>query len=204
MKSFELNPADEISSNQNDTSTYNPDQRLEYPTEELSLSTFNYDLDLPLFPIHLDKCLQPFKDENWTQLDEDEKWDAVLDLKEAIENDLYLTNDLGLAYYEGDNPMYYGSYLPQDCMIVINRNLLDRPEQLVKTLSHELRHAWQEALIRLPENEHDEFIRLLDFNNENYIRPEDNYLAYRNQPMEIDAREYADAILSILNDNWGQ
>ena len=46
MKSFELNPADEIS----DTSTYDPDQRLEYPTVELSLSTFNYEFGFTSFP----------------------------------------------------------------------------------------------------------------------------------------------------------
>ena len=83
--------------------------------------------------------------------------------------------------------------------ITINNKILDRPDSIVllRTLVHEVRHAYQaEAAYKNKHPAVSEETRNVWKNNfKNYNQPtkfwKDNYDAYRNQPVEVDARWFA-------------
>lgn len=71
------------------------------------------------------------------------------------------------------------------------------PFQLLDTIAHETRHQYQHYLVKHPDKRPDhiseEQIRAWKENFDNYIKPQDDFEAYRNQPVEKDAREAGDA-----------
>lgn len=59
------------------------------------------------------------------------------------------------------------------------------------TIAHESRHCWQHERADNPETEQDYQFKE---NFDDYVRPEDDYRAYKNQIVESDARDYATSI----------
>jgi hypothetical protein len=92
----------------------------------------------------------------------------------------------------GPNEM--GNYNPELNQISINQDLLldDRPDRSLATYFHEERHAQQRHAAELPAVAGDpEQAQEWANNFNNYISPEENFPAYENQAVEVDAREYA-------------
>lgn len=160
---------------------YDPDHRLEY----LQIADFQF----------------LFEQSTWQSLNEFEKKEILQHFKEAVATDLELNNIPELGYYYEENPVDFGIYSSADDKISINYFQLDYPENIVKTIAHEMRHCWQTERINLLEDVQNEFDKMLKFNDENYIQPYDNYCAYWNQPMEIDARLYSDHVMSTVFGN---
>lgn len=151
--------------------------------------------------LKVDECLGKFEQTVWDSLDAVEITEAILDLRDALVEDLKLENSPEILYYFEDDSYDLGSYFPLDNSIYINCFQLDSPDNIAKTIVHEIRHCWQNERIAVPEELKTDFDKVLKFNDENYISPYDNYEAYWNQPMEIDARLYTDNILSTLFNN---
>ena len=63
------------------------------------------------------------------------------------------------------------------------------------TIAHESRHCWQHERADNPQIEEDYEFRE---NFDNYIRPEDDFYEYQNQPVEVDAREYAQNVRDAI------
>lgn len=73
------------------------------------------------------------------------------------------------------------------------------PSDLLDTIVHEGRHAVQHYYIEHPDQRpasiSQEQVNAWKDNNEHYISPEDDFEKYRDQPMEKDAREFAESYL---------
>lgn len=103
-------------------------------------------------------------------------------------------------------PMPYGmegGYNPSTNSIELNINSLENPNctSLFNTILHESRHAFQHRAVDNPESVsvNNNTIESWRQNFDNYISPWLDYEAYREQPVESDAFDYADYILPENN-----
>jgi len=96
-------------------------------------------------------------------------------------------------------PMPYlmeGSFNPSTNSIELNINSLEKPnsQSLFNTILHESRHAFQHKAVDNPDSVSvdNNIIDIWRQNFDNYIPPWLDYEAYREQPVEEDAFDYAD------------
>lgn len=97
-----------------------------------------------------------------------------------------------------DSSITWGYYDHDDHSITLNeRALTDSVSSwdsydLLETVSHELRHAYQHEAVDHPTDYMvtAETIAEWDYNIDHYIRPEVNYDGYRDQTIEVDARDF--------------
>lgn len=152
---------------------------------------FTFDIDLDSADIR--QALNEFQSEHWKELSNKEKTDAIEELSEEISKILNLSNAPNIEYYEG-NVSDCGCYDAHDNSIWINRNNFDDPQEIVDTIAHEIRHAYQlERAMKL--ETYEDF--LYAYNYANYISPlltEDGYVNftdYQDQLIEAEARAFA-------------
>ena len=88
-----------------------------------------------------------------------------------------------------------GAFVPEENKIEINRTILTDPKEVVDTIAHEMRHAYQHQRAEMLETWQDFLYRL---NFENYISPvslaDGKYLFftdYQDQLVEAEARAFA-------------
>ncbi len=130
----------------------------------------------------------------WSHLDDREKEDIIESLSEEISDLLELENPPSIFYYDADENDC-GAYNQDDNSIELNRTLLLNPSELIDTIAHELRHAYQYQKALNPESLLDTLYRI---NFENYISPiclsDGRFLFftdYYNQLIEVEARAFA-------------
>lgn len=197
---------DTLANNRNDCSNqksetffsdFDPDERLG------SFECFDqdYDPDQRLEYLQIEDFQSIFEESAWQSLNGFEMDDTIQYFKEAVASDLELNDVPSLGYYYEEDLADFGSYSSAENKIYINCVQLDYPENIVKTIAHEMRHCWQTDRINLPEEAQNELDKMLKFNDENYIQPYDNYCAYWNQPIEVDARLYSDHVMSTVFGN---
>ena len=99
---------------------------------------------------------------------------------------------------ETKETIHLGSYVDKDYRIDLNEKLLETPDprRALETFAHEWRHNIQTEQIqcfrkgfgglRVNESQVEAWSK-----NREYIRPEDNFEAYREQAIETDARDFA-------------
>lgn len=97
---------------------------------------------------------------------------------------------------------YYAAYKEKENIIIINSKLLDDPKELVNTIAHEMRHAYQHERAKKGETRLD---KLYELNFKNYIRPvkdENGNLIcvneYKNQLVEAEADAFAEKIADMM------
>ena len=201
MKSNELSQElnDKLVENNNDyLIEFNPDLKLGEIDSIGSNEFIDFNPDKRAECLNLENCIMMFEQSNWDSLDANEIDVAITKLKDIIALDLGLENVPDIGYYFENNEYDCGTFSTKDNKIYLNCYHLDFPDKIIKTIAHELRHCWQIEQINLPEELQNDFIKVLKFNDENYINPYDNYCAYWNQPMEVDARLYSEKVLSSL------
>jgi len=86
--------------------------------------------------------------------------------------------------YINTNDNSYGSYDNINNILTIDTKYIDDPSEVLNTLAHELRYAWQYQT-SIPE------VSMMN-SLENYITPNDDYNGYRNQLCESDAFDFGD------------
>jgi hypothetical protein len=150
---------------------------------------FNLDIDDDIVEL-----LQNIKDTEWIYLDEDEKMEMIDTLSDKIGEMLELKEQPEVVYYDADENDC-GAYNQATNSIELNSSLLTSPEDLIETIAHELRHAYQYQKSRDPETRLDLLYRV---NFENYISPislgDGKYLFftdYQDQLVEVEARAFA-------------
>lgn len=163
------------------------------------ISNFNFDKRI-IFEDDLNRCLEKFNDGYWETYDGYEIYDLIVELSSLIADDLGIKDVPIIEMYYVEDVYNYGYASFDNNKIGINCFNLDSPKEIVKVIAHETRHFWQKERIELPEDEQNDFDKVLKFNNENYVDPMDNYYAYWIQPMEIDCRQYADKFINKLSD----
>ena len=135
--------------------------------------------------------LGAFEQNNWDNLSQVEKEQAVENLRDSIAKDLQLENKPNIAYYNHENPGDYGGYAASNNTIYINRFNMGDAAETADTIAHESRHCWQHERADNPQTEQDYQFKE---NFDDYVCPEDDYRGYRDQPVEADARDYAQNI----------
>ena len=92
-----------------------------------------------------------------------------------------------------------GGFVPGSNKIELNAKLLEDPscEDLLNTLIHESRHAFQECAVLNPESVtvSNQVIVAWKENMDNYIGSNFDFEAYENQEIEKDANYYADSVM---------
>lgn len=146
----------------------------------------------------LKKLSQHFKKSNWDRMDSLEREDALntlaLSAGKAFRFDVrgvrfYNGNPNSRGYYSGDGYLYLNSDVLSD-----SNNRLDA----IDTVFHEGRHAFQHAAANNPNMYSIDRITASQWKNNfypNYIRYEQNPMRYFSQPIEVDARTFAETVI---------
>lgn len=148
--------------------------------------------------------------DKWHTLNDDEKIEVfqIIEKKVAAENGRLSCQVEGKFLYTGNDGIVLGTYSPKEDKIYINTSQFDEfskygetPERLTKTLLHEGRHALQnqsvQGLTTYSNKEQIEEWRE-NLSDDNYISYKDNPRAYYNQPVEVDARKFAEERYQLL------
>ena len=91
-----------------------------------------------------------------------------------------------------------GQYTDNNHTVTLNERVLsDRISNwdsylLLATVSHELRHAYQHEAVKHPTDfmVSEETLKTWKNNFDHYVKPSQNYQRYRDQPVEVDARNF--------------
>ena len=152
---------------------------------------FDFDLEVSDDIIEL---LQKIKGSEWAYLDDAEKADTIEALSDKISELLGLRERPDISYYDADKNDC-GVYNHATHSTELNRSLLNDPGELIDTIAHELRHAYQHQKAMAPESELDLLYRV---NFDNYISPlplgDGKFLFftdYQDQLVEVEARAFA-------------
>ena len=137
------------------------------------------------------EILSPFKQGNWEQLSIKEQKQAVEKLADYNAEILGVEDKPRIVYYNAEDPCDFGGYSAKQNAIYINEYNMHDAAETADTISHEYRHKYQHERAEKLETERD-----LEFKDgfDNYICAEDDYQGYKNQLVESDARDYAQAI----------
>ncbi len=150
---------------------------------------FDFDIETP----ELKRLLYEFSRTCWDELPEDEKIKRIDQLVSMIGDQLGVEKKPQIEFY---NAGIYdcGAYDPETNTIAINKANLDDPVEIVDTVAHEMRHAYQFQRAKNPQNYMD---LLYAYNFTNYINPyvdKDGYVNftdYQDQLIEAEARAFA-------------
>ncbi len=156
----------------------------------------NDDIDHNVENNEMNEALEKFDQENWDSMTIEEQKEAIRDLGDAVAKDLELTNKPNIEFYNNDDDTDFGGYSAKNNTIYINEHNMSDARETADTIAHESRHCWQHERAENPKTEQD---REFKENFDDYIRPEDDYQAYRDQLVESDAREYATNICDNIN-----
>ena len=144
--------------------------------------------------------LEEFKPNKWEAMNDSEKRSQIEKISKAIGEELGIKDIPTVNISEGDDS--YGFYDPQRNTITLNSLFLSGPIELVNTIAHEMRHAYQHMRADILETREDALYKV---NYENYITPlplpEGGWLFftdYYNQYVEVDARAFADKFTEAM------
>lgn len=160
-----------------------------------------YELDIDfVIDDKLVKLLDQFSTETWEYMDDSEKDEIISEFVSALSEDLGLEEMPEVAVFDDDDA--YGFYSPSDNTINLNRQYFDDPVELVNTIAHEMRHAYQEYRAGLLETREDALYRV---NLDNYISPIPLpgggwlfFTDYQDQYVEVDARAFANLFTEAM------
>lgn len=93
--------------------------------------------------------LDNFHFDKWESVSETEKISTIKELAKAVGDALGLENMPTINIVDGDDS--YGFYDPKNNTVTLNSKFFSDPVELVNTLTHELRHAYQHMRAELLE-----------------------------------------------------
>lgn len=152
---------------------------------------FDFDFE---FDDELKELLHTFDSANWENIPDAEKRLLIEKLVAKISERLELNETPEIRYFEGSEGLC-GAYCHADNTIEINANIFSSPREVVDTIAHESRHAYQHQKAMKPESWMDYLYKV---NFDNYISPiclaDGKYLFfidYQDQLVEAEARAFA-------------
>ena len=154
-------------------------------------SEFSFDLDVKDSAVK--KVLDCFDENEWRLLTEDEKFQVMDEFCHVLSEKLDIKRQPWLKLFE-DEWCYHGEYVPGVNMVKINRNILNEPGEVIGTIAHEVRHAYQYQRACIGETKED---ALYAYNFTHYLEPQKfngkyiNFIDYQNQLVEAEARAFA-------------
>lgn len=176
-----------------------------YPYDTLLSEAFNRSEDEIAIHINIDNeikaSLDNFSPENWKTMSEVEQMNSIKELTHKVCKQLGLDKIPEISIFE-DEGGAYGNYNSENNMVNLNRKYFDDPCEIANTLTHELRHAFQEYRAEILDTWEDALYRV---NLENYISPLPLpgggwlfFTDYMNQYVEVDARAFANLFSQYL------
>ena len=130
---------------------------------------------------------EKFSPGSWQELLTDEKKTVIGELVNSVSDLLGIERLPAVDYFDGDKHTY-GYYSGQDNKLYINEAYLNDPNATLDTVVHEMRHAYQFQHAKNPETHLD---RLYALNYYCYIDASHDYVGYRSQLIESEARAFA-------------
>lgn len=130
----------------------------------------------------------------WQNLYEGDKYNLIKEFKNVLCEKLDIINKPSIVFGDMEE-MEFGKFIKENNEILINKDLLNNPKELVNTIAHEIRHAYQWQCANRGVTMED---LLYKRNFENYITPftqeeiYQNYIDYKQQLVEADAEAFAD------------
>lgn len=102
-------------------------------------------------------------------------------------------------------PKSLGGYEPYSNTITLNANYLENPncDDLLNTILHESLHAFDKRGVDNPKltTMDKKTLDAIKYNFDHYIRPEDDFVAYENQLVEMRANYFADSVMKYGIEN---
>lgn len=145
--------------------------------------------------------LEKFKSEDWGLLETKEQMDVVKDFVKAIGKELQLDKLPGIELMSNEDDAY-GFFDATANKIVLNSKYFDNPSELVNTIAHELRHAYQHMRTEILDTWEDALYKV---NFDNYISPLPLpgggylfFMDYLDQYVEVDARLFANRFTEAM------
>lgn len=141
-----------------------------------------------------DRLTKDFQSEKWEKFSIEEKEQCIKDFANALGEKLGLQNVPDVKFYEA--PLNdCGGFDDRRNVIALNINYFDSPRDIVDTVAHETRHAYQHQRAIAPKTYLD---KLYAFNFSHYITPivDSNgkclfFQDYQDQLVEAEARAFA-------------
>lgn len=162
------------------------------------------EFDFPEFDFEdeeLKNSLDYFIDINWEELSDAEKKAVVLQFTECLVDKFEISETTEISFRRL-SAGHYGSYDHMNNKIEINEELLDDPKELVDTIAHEMRHAYQYERSKKGETHMD---ALYQYNLKHYISVQRDIWGngiyvneYQNQLVEAEARAFAERITGSM------
>ena len=165
--------------------TVKPD---DFVAKDINDDTDNFEDSESEVSDELKESLKPFEQNEWDNLNTDEKKKAVDNLRNSVAEDLGLSGKPNIRYCNNEDGGDFGRYSLSENAIYLNEYNMGDASETADTIAHESRRCWQREL---SENSDSPQGQVFKENFDDYIRPEEDYRGYRNQPVETDAREYA-------------
>lgn len=152
----------------------------------------------------IDDVIGDFKNDSWATMSEEARKKSINNLANGVIDDLQLTNPPKIVFFykepDENGRLLYGGYNHGDNIMRINTYALDDGRETADTVAHELRHAWQHERAANPQTDEDRAFAN-NFRPGNYIRSQIDYMGYLRQPVERDARQYAESIVNRIRGN---
>lgn len=136
--------------------------------------------------------LENFNQERWERMSPEEQKEAITELRDCVATDLELDNKPEVKFYDVPDSTDFRGYSAKENAIYINEYNMGDARETADTIAHESRHCWQHELVE--KNPDSPESKMFAENFDDYIKPQDDYVEYRNQPVVSDAREYASSI----------
>ncbi len=142
------------------------------------------------------QALTPERIQTFENLSVEEKEQFVISIGNKVLDHVGLS-DVKIECTDGLGLKTCGLHNFEQKTILLNRQLLDSPYDIIHTELHEIRHAIQHDAIAHPDKyEFDaETLEKWAYNIEHYTRPELDYETYVTQPIELDAELWASEML---------
>ena len=143
----------------------------------------------------LKNSLAFFEQSKWDKMSLEERKLVASELAGKIVDELGVENRPEVKFYNNPDVTDFGGFSEDENVIYLNEYNMSDAKGTADTIAHESRHCWQHEYVKKSDSLVAQEFRE---NFEHYRRPERNYEAYRNQPIERDAREYANAIVNNI------
>lgn len=145
--------------------------------------------------------MEKFNDENWNNLDNSERTKLIKEFVKAVGKELGVEK-IPEVVLSNDDDNAYGFYDQFKNLISINDKFTKNPVEVVNTVAHELRHAYQHYRAEILESWEDALFKI---NYDNYISPIQLpnggwlfFTDYQDQYVEVDARAFANIFTEAM------
>lgn len=162
-------------------------------SEVFNCSEDELDIDFEISD-KLTSILDKFKTETWETMDINEQMPAIKELVKTLGKELAI-DKIPEILISDDKDDIYGFFDASENTIMLNSNYFSNASELVNTIAHEIRHAYQHMRAEKLETWEDALCKV---NFDNYISPLPLpgggwlfFTDYFDQYVEVDARAFA-------------